>query len=973
MKNKRILALLLAFVMVFTALPTSLLAAANPPTLNEALTAESDFEFDEATGTIKKYNGTDTDVVIPSKIGGVDVKEIGKSAFSKKNLTSVTIPEGVEIIDQGAFIGNLITELSLPSTVKRIEKVSFATNTKLSKVVFNEGLEYIGQGAFVNDAALTGDITIPSTVKTVMTSAFNKSGVTGIILKGDKDSSPVNLHSKLNGNSLEYVKSDDPYKSIKINFNTLGTSEADKYLELGEVKFKAETKEKLQAWLDENINVQFVANYVNLNDRTGESDKEITLEKVWDLDKFDLSNKFEVTANVNKDLYSEIEEIPGYSKPCISCSHTNLMIRLVINPVEEPATEYVAEDFTYDGASITGFSETGLKKFETLKEVNLPEKSVDGEVITAIGKSAFREKGIEKVTIPETVTLIDDFAFNSNKLTEIKLPSKLEKAGMSAFGNNTIAEVTIPGTLKEIPNGMFSTNLSTKIVIEEGVETIGASAFIGCKVESLEIPASVKEIGRMAFKGGSTAQSGTLKELILHEGLEKIGKDAFQNESLKEVNIPRSLKEIDNTSFRGNGQVVQLKTSNKAHLDFNNEKSLKNQEFILVEEAVTEYVAEDFTYDGASITGFSETGLKKFATLKEVNLPEKSVEGEVITAIGKSAFRGKGIEKVTIPETVTLIDDFAFNSNKLTEIKLPSKLEKAGMSAFGLNSIEEVTIPGTLKEIPNGMFSTNLSTKIVIEEGVETIGVSAFTGCKIERLEIPASVKIVGKTAFSGGSTPQSGPLKELILHEGLEVIEKGAFQKNNLKEVKMPSSLKEIGDTAFFGNGQVVILNTENYEHVRFNNDKSLKNQKFVFKGTVEPGTIEEIPEIKKEDIEKEVVQKGEEIDLTDNIKNLPAGSTVKDITEPMIDTNVVGDYTGKVEVTFSNGSKRIVEVAIVVIDKTELQNLVDKAKKIDLSNKTEESKKALEEAIKEAEEVLENATSQEEIDKAKEALQKA
>ena len=80
-------------------------------------------------------------------------------------------------------------------------------------------------------------------------------------------------------------------------------------------------------------------------------------------------------------------------------------------------------------------------------------------------------------------------------------------------------------------------------------------------------------------------------------------------------------------------------------------------------------------------------------------------------------------------------------------------------------------------------------------------------------------------------------------------------------------------------------------------------------------------IPEIKKEDIEKEVVKKGEDLDLTDNIKNLPKGSKVKDITEPKIDTNVAGEYKGKVEVTFPNGSKRIVEVPVVVekVEETE------------------------------------------------------
>lgn len=67
--------------------------------------ATNTFSFDETTGTITEYNGTDTVVVIPSKINGVTVTTIGTDAFLGLNITSVTIPASVTEIGSNAFAG----------------------------------------------------------------------------------------------------------------------------------------------------------------------------------------------------------------------------------------------------------------------------------------------------------------------------------------------------------------------------------------------------------------------------------------------------------------------------------------------------------------------------------------------------------------------------------------------------------------------------------------------------------------------------------------------------------------------------------------------------------------------------------------------------------------------------------------------------------------------------------------------------
>ena len=68
----------------------------------------------------------------------------------------------------------------------------------------------------------------------------------------------------------------------------------------------------------------------------------------------------------------------------------------------------------------------------------------------------------------------------------------------------------------------------------------------------------------------------------------------------------------------------------------------------------------------------------------------------------------------------------------------------------------------------------------------------------------------------------------------------------------------------------------------------------------------------------EPEIIKPGEKPDLTDNItniKDLPDGTIIKDVTpDGAIDLNKPGDYTGTVEVLYPDGSKDTATVKITV-----------------------------------------------------------
>lgn len=287
--------------------------------------------------------------------------------------------------------------------------------------------------------------------------------------------------------------------------------------------------------------------------------------------------------------------------------------------------------------------------------------------------------------------------------------------------------------------------------------------------------------------------------------------------------------------------------------------------------------------------------------------------------IGGSAFNGNRLEKVILPDSVTDVEGGAFSLNQITELRLSPNMTKVANGTFARNiKLKKLVIPEGIKVIEGSAFQGAPLKQLTIAKTVEEIKHRAFTGHQLEELTIPGNVKKIGNQAFAHNIKWKR--LKKLTLEEGIEEIGDSAFRHSLLLETNLPKSLKKLSNTAFRDavttdkKHVVVKLYTENPDHLKFNNEKSLVNQKVIFKGEVKPGTIEEIPEIKEEDIEKEVVKQGEKIDVTDNIKNLPEKATVKDITEPKIDTNKPGEYTAKVELTFANGSKRIVEIPVVV-----------------------------------------------------------
>ena len=122
--------------------------------------------------TITKYTGDEEDVVIPERLGGYPVTEIGEYAFEHSSIKTVQLPEGIEYIGRYAFrycFG--LTDIILPESLKTINDSVFYKCTSLKRIQISEGVESIGENAFRSCTELT-DIVLPNSLKTIGSSAF---------------------------------------------------------------------------------------------------------------------------------------------------------------------------------------------------------------------------------------------------------------------------------------------------------------------------------------------------------------------------------------------------------------------------------------------------------------------------------------------------------------------------------------------------------------------------------------------------------------------------------------------------------------------------------------------------------------------------------------------------------------------------------------------------------------------------------
>lgn len=472
-EKKRFISVLLSTVIVLGSLLILPLSA--------SAVTEADYKYKVENSSVKitEYIGTDKAVEIPSEIDGKKVTSIGKHAFSEKDITELTIPDGVKKIEDEAFtFCKQLKKVVIPDSVEKIGDAAFEYDEKLCDINIPSNLKEIPYN-FIFCTAV-GEIKIPDSVKKIASYAFSNTKLKRIEIPdsvttiGDrafaycKKLTYVKLSANIKKIPSEVFRSDSSLESVKIPDSVVSFESAAFYK--SGIKIISIGK-----------NVKSISEYAFL--------------KMPNLGGFKVSARNKNYSAENGVLYNKKQDT------LLSYPDAKSAERFTVGKKVKEIGRYA---FSYS---------LNLKKVKLSKGVKI------------IGASAFRESSITGVSFPSTLKTISANAFHSSKLKSVSIPKSVTKINSKAFSNcKSLKTLKFKGSSKlKLSYGIFRYCTALKKVNMPQAKKEYGWTFSGCT--SLKKVTFSGKIKTIAFQDFSDCNS--LKSVTVPKSVTKIEKEAL--------------------------------------------------------------------------------------------------------------------------------------------------------------------------------------------------------------------------------------------------------------------------------------------------------------------------------------------------------------------------------------------------------------------------------------------------------------
>ena len=280
------------------------------------------------------------------------------------------------------------------------------------------------------------------------------------------------------------------------------------------------------------------------------------------------------------------------------------------------------------------------------------------------------------VTLPEGVTRINRYSFNSSYVETLNFPSTLEKIDYAALQRSQLKNVFLPDGLTEVEEYSFNDmKFLESVKLPANLEVIPENAFKECKfLETVTMPANLKEIKSAAFQ-----YCNKLCNVTLPESLTIIGAGAFEATSIGEtIVIPEDVTYIGGSAFSG--------CNNLKHVEFNAHQ-FKTESYVLYNCPNL----ETLKLNSPTVVTRDGTPLSDIKTLAHLQVPQYLVnlykqDSYWYNAQSIEGFDYSGMEYIPLNGSLTLTHD-RFGGNPSVKIEHPSYLKILGTDAQQFNNL----------------------------------------------------------------------------------------------------------------------------------------------------------------------------------------------------------------------------------------------------------------------------------------------